>query len=226
MLVDMPNNPLVHQQNMRSTTDIRMNRHRKDELVVLSIEVIEMIHPYRFDISWVHPSMAIGAVFDEPGGRQASFPVQTLKTLTSSEGGRQCTTTLESPPALWSVLSPAASSILPLSWSSRSSSRSHQSAASTFDNPRDSWNGHTQYRRKASAQCPHDLSPTTGPRTHGEAFRRSRSTIDTSCPTHLVAARVSYLLDSRGCIRVGRFHDQHLAQQHSLPGSFLESGQE
>ena len=33
----------MHKKNMRTTGNIRMNGHRKDKLIILTIEVIEMI---------------------------------------------------------------------------------------------------------------------------------------------------------------------------------------
>lgn len=43
VLVDMLNNSLVHQQNVRSAGNIWMDRHGKDKLVVFSVVVVEVI---------------------------------------------------------------------------------------------------------------------------------------------------------------------------------------
>lgn len=43
VLVDMLNDSLVHQQNVRSAGNIWMDSHGKDKLVVLSVIVVEVI---------------------------------------------------------------------------------------------------------------------------------------------------------------------------------------
>lgn len=43
VLVDMLNDSLVHQQNVRSAGNIWMDGHGKDKLVVLSVIVVEVI---------------------------------------------------------------------------------------------------------------------------------------------------------------------------------------
>lgn len=35
------------------------------ELVVFPVEVVKMVAPDIFDIAWIHPPMAVGAVLDE-----------------------------------------------------------------------------------------------------------------------------------------------------------------
>ena len=39
---------LVHQQRMRTSRDVGMNGHGEDELVVLSIEVVEVVLPAQY----------------------------------------------------------------------------------------------------------------------------------------------------------------------------------
>lgn len=46
-------------------THVRMNCNRKDELVVLSVEVIKMIPPDVLDIAWVDEAMTIWCSLDE-----------------------------------------------------------------------------------------------------------------------------------------------------------------
>ena len=43
MLVDMLDEPLVHQQHVGSARDVRVDGHGEDELVVLAVEVIEVV---------------------------------------------------------------------------------------------------------------------------------------------------------------------------------------
>lgn len=43
VLVDMLNDSLVHQQNVRSARNIWVDGHRKDKLVVFSVVVVEVI---------------------------------------------------------------------------------------------------------------------------------------------------------------------------------------
>lgn len=43
VLVDMLNDSLVHQQNVRSAGNIWMDSHGKDKLVVLSVIVVKVI---------------------------------------------------------------------------------------------------------------------------------------------------------------------------------------
>jgi hypothetical protein len=43
MLADILNQPLMHQQDVRSPRNVRMNGHREDKLIIFPIEVIEVI---------------------------------------------------------------------------------------------------------------------------------------------------------------------------------------
>lgn len=51
--------PLMHKKHMRPPTHIRMDRHRERELVILSVEVIEVIHPNLLDIPWIDETVAV-----------------------------------------------------------------------------------------------------------------------------------------------------------------------
>lgn len=46
-----------------------VDSHWKDELVELPIIIVEMIHPYLFNISRINPAMAVCAVLDKHHGR-------------------------------------------------------------------------------------------------------------------------------------------------------------
>lgn len=43
VLIDMLDNALMHEKDMRAARDIGMNGHGKNELVVLAVEVVKMI---------------------------------------------------------------------------------------------------------------------------------------------------------------------------------------
>lgn len=43
VFVDMLNQPLMHEQGMRSTGHIWMDGHREDEFVILTIKIVEMV---------------------------------------------------------------------------------------------------------------------------------------------------------------------------------------
>lgn len=62
--------PLVHQNRMRSPRNIRMDCNRKDKLIVLAIEIVEMISPDILNIPCIHEPMAVRRCFDEHHGRQ------------------------------------------------------------------------------------------------------------------------------------------------------------
>ena len=47
------------------STHVGVNGHRKAELVILSVEVIEMISPQIFNVSWVYPTVRVRRLFDE-----------------------------------------------------------------------------------------------------------------------------------------------------------------
>ena len=85
MLVYMFDDPFMHQQNMWSPGNVGMNSHWKDELVVLSIEIVKMIlrtlgtpqldqcrsHlPNVLHVAWVYPPVAIRGFLDEHHGRE------------------------------------------------------------------------------------------------------------------------------------------------------------
>ena len=59
VFVDMLNEPLMHQQYMGPSRNIRMNRHREDEFIILAVEVVEMV------LINVRPTLAVS---DPMGG--------------------------------------------------------------------------------------------------------------------------------------------------------------
>ena len=57
--------PFQHENHVRVSTHVRVNGHRKAELVILSVEVIEMISPQIFNVSWIYPTVRVRRLFDE-----------------------------------------------------------------------------------------------------------------------------------------------------------------
>lgn len=57
--------PFMHEQSMRSSARIGMNRHRKDELIVFAVEVIEVVSPHVFNVSRVDEAVTVGNVLAE-----------------------------------------------------------------------------------------------------------------------------------------------------------------
>jgi hypothetical protein len=49
MLINMLNQPLMHQQDMRPSTHIRMDRHWEHKLIILAVEVVEVVAPDGLD---------------------------------------------------------------------------------------------------------------------------------------------------------------------------------
>ncbi len=49
--------PLEHKDHVGMPTDIGMYCDRKAEVIIFSVEIIEVISPQIFDVSWIHPSM-------------------------------------------------------------------------------------------------------------------------------------------------------------------------
>lgn len=60
----------MHEHNMRPPTDVWMYCHREDKFVVLTIEVIEVVHPNLFYVSRINPSVAVRALLHEHHWRQ------------------------------------------------------------------------------------------------------------------------------------------------------------
>ena len=62
--------PFMHQQEVRSTRNIRMHRDREDAYLVrivshFPVEIVEMVSPEVLDITRIHPTMAIRGTLDE-----------------------------------------------------------------------------------------------------------------------------------------------------------------
>lgn len=51
--------PFEHQQSVRVPADIRMHSHGKDKVVILSIKVLELVHPQVFHVARIHPSVTV-----------------------------------------------------------------------------------------------------------------------------------------------------------------------
>lgn len=60
----------MHQNHMRPPTNIRMNRNRKDKLIILPVKIIKMIPPNILDIPRIHKPMTIGRTLDKHHWRQ------------------------------------------------------------------------------------------------------------------------------------------------------------
>lgn len=60
--------PFQHQQAMRMTGDIGMNRHWEDKLVLFAVVIIELVEPQFFYILWIHPAVGVGRLLDEHHG--------------------------------------------------------------------------------------------------------------------------------------------------------------
>lgn len=56
---------------MRMATDIGMDCDGEDELVILSVKVVEVIKPQILNHIWVNPAMAVGCLLDKHHGWQA-----------------------------------------------------------------------------------------------------------------------------------------------------------
>lgn len=70
MLHHVLNQPLMHKQRMRPARNIRMDRNRKDELVILPIKIVKVIAPDILYITRIHESMTIRRLFDKHHRRQ------------------------------------------------------------------------------------------------------------------------------------------------------------
>lgn len=60
----------MHKQRMRPPRNIRMNRNRENELIILAVKVIKVIAPDILNISRIHEPMTIGGLFNEHHRRQ------------------------------------------------------------------------------------------------------------------------------------------------------------
>ena len=118
MFVDMLNDSFVHEQDMRSAADVWMYSHWKDELVILSVEVIEVVHPDGLYVSRIHlgsgcqhsvssstrlpyPAMTVGGLlYEHPRASLAEYRHSPAGCLTLAAGHR-CTRIQVSQRALW-----------------------------------------------------------------------------------------------------------------------------
>jgi len=62
----------MHKQHVRSPADVGVYRHGKDKLVVLSVEVVKVIHPNLLNIAWIYPAVRVCTVLDKHHGREIS----------------------------------------------------------------------------------------------------------------------------------------------------------
>ena len=60
----------MHQEHLRSATDVGVNRHGEHGVVELSVDPVELIAPHLFDVARVHKAMTIRRFFDEHHRRQ------------------------------------------------------------------------------------------------------------------------------------------------------------
>lgn len=65
VLVDVLNQPLVHEQDMGAARDVGVDGDGKDELVVLAVEVVEVVPPDVLDVPGIDPSVGVCVVFDK-----------------------------------------------------------------------------------------------------------------------------------------------------------------
>jgi hypothetical protein len=56
MLIDPFDQPLMHHQNLRLTTDLRVNADRKNKMIVFSVAELELFLPKPFDLMRVDKS--------------------------------------------------------------------------------------------------------------------------------------------------------------------------
>ena len=61
---------------MRMTANVRMDGYWIDEVVVFTVEVVELIDPEFFNIFRVDPAVAIGRFLDEHHRRSATMTSQ------------------------------------------------------------------------------------------------------------------------------------------------------
>lgn len=59
MLLEVFNEPLMHQQRVWSARNIRMNSNGEYKVIVLAIKIVKMIAPYILNVTRVHESMLI-----------------------------------------------------------------------------------------------------------------------------------------------------------------------
>src|ERR1700733_1655656 len=78
MPVDIFDQTLQHQNDLRATTDIRMNREAERGVVHLAIDPVELIAPKRFDVARIHKAVAVRRLLDEHHWRQViDIPIRT-----------------------------------------------------------------------------------------------------------------------------------------------------
>ena len=62
---DILDDPFQHENHVRVTSDVRVYRDGKAEIVFLSVKEVKVIPPEIFYIAWVHPTMGIRRLLDE-----------------------------------------------------------------------------------------------------------------------------------------------------------------
>lgn len=65
MLVDVLDQPLVHEQDVGPARDVGVDGDGEDELVVLAVEVVEVVPPDVLDVAGIDPSVGVCIVLDE-----------------------------------------------------------------------------------------------------------------------------------------------------------------
>src|SRR5690606_31859377 len=61
---------LKHEQHLRATRDVRVDRDGKNRVVVFAVDPVELIAPHLLDMAGIDEAMAIGRLLDEHHGRQ------------------------------------------------------------------------------------------------------------------------------------------------------------
>lgn len=107
----------------------------EDELIVLSIEVVEVILPYVFDVSRVDEAMAVWGGFNKHHWRQVLLNVKSTMLINPGDWhhSRRYTSWQEFPPAQFPYRRPMASSKSPLSSCSQFLSTDRRSASNKLD---------------------------------------------------------------------------------------------
>src|SRR2546427_4257235 len=68
VLIDVVDQALVHEQDLWTTADIRVNGHGKHGVVVFPIYPVKLIAPQLFNCAWVDKAMAVRRFFDKHHG--------------------------------------------------------------------------------------------------------------------------------------------------------------
>src|SRR6266545_1725262 len=70
VLVDVLDDPLVHEHDLRLAAHVRVDRHREDGVVVLAVHVVELVEPELLDVARVDEAVAVRRGLDEHHRRQ------------------------------------------------------------------------------------------------------------------------------------------------------------